>query len=101
MTALVTTLVAVLAAWALAFAGAPLLVWTAAIGVLLLALKGLGLIGTTAFAIAGTVFVALALLLNRGGASPSPRSGPRSPRTGRDSRRCRRRYRTDRSSKWA
>ncbi|MGB0220245.1 MAG: acyl-CoA dehydrogenase [Sinimarinibacterium flocculans] len=64
MTALVTTLVAVLAAWALAFAGAPLLVWTAAIGVLLLALKGLGLIGTTAFAIAGTVFVALALLLN-------------------------------------
>jgi acyl-CoA dehydrogenase len=64
MTALVTTLIALAAVWALAFVGAPLLVWTAAIGVFLVALKALGLIGTTAFAIAGTIFVALALLLN-------------------------------------
>jgi acyl-CoA dehydrogenase len=64
MTALVTTLIALAAVWALAFVGAPLLVWTAAIGVFLVALKALGLIGTIAFAIAGTIFVALALLLN-------------------------------------
>jgi acyl-CoA dehydrogenase len=64
MTALVTILIAVAAAWALAFVGAPLLVWTAAVAALLIALKVLGLIGTTAFAIAGTAFAALALLLN-------------------------------------
>jgi acyl-CoA dehydrogenase len=64
MTALVTTLIALAAVWALAFVGAPLLVWTAAIGVFLVALKALGLIGTIAFAISGTIFVALALLLN-------------------------------------
>jgi acyl-CoA dehydrogenase len=64
MTALVTTLIALAVVWVLAFAGAPLLVWTAATGVFLVALKALGLVGTTAFAIAGTLFVALALLLN-------------------------------------
>lgn len=50
--------------WLLAFIGAPLLVWTAVIGLGLFALNAAGFIGTTAFAITGSIFVVLALLLN-------------------------------------
>ncbi|MES0873951.1 acyl-CoA dehydrogenase [Sinimarinibacterium thermocellulolyticum] len=64
MTALVILLLALGAAWALAYVGAPLWVWTAALGGLLLALAALDLIGTAAFAVAGALYVALALLLN-------------------------------------
>ena len=56
--------IAVAAAWVLAYVGAPLLLWTVAAGLLLVALKLTGAIGATAFAIAGALFVALALLLN-------------------------------------
>ncbi|MDP9142462.1 MAG: acyl-CoA dehydrogenase [Pseudomonadota bacterium] len=50
--------------WILAYIGAPLLVWTAATAVLLLALKLTGVIGMTTFVIAGGLFAAVALLLN-------------------------------------
>lgn len=63
MTTLIV-IVALLAAWVLAFVGAPLLAWTAGAAVLLFALKLAGSIGVTAFAVCGAVFVLLALVLN-------------------------------------
>ncbi|MDD3761686.1 MAG: acyl-CoA dehydrogenase [Nevskiales bacterium] len=53
-----------LAAWGLAFVGAPLLVWTVAVGALLLGLGLSGAIGTTVFAVLGAVYVAAGVLLN-------------------------------------
>jgi acyl-CoA dehydrogenase len=64
MTTLAVVLFALLASWVLAFIGAPLIAWTAAAGALLVVLKAVGMLGDTAFAIAGSVFVVLALLLN-------------------------------------
>lgn len=64
MSVLTVVLVSVLTAWVLAFIGAPLIVWTAFTGALLIALKSFGFMGATAFGIAGAVFVLLALLLN-------------------------------------
>jgi acyl-CoA dehydrogenase len=55
---------AVVLAWVLAFVGAPLLVWTIAVGVILLGAEVAGVMGQTSFAICGGVFVLLALLLN-------------------------------------
>ena len=57
-------LIAIAAGWCLTFVGAPLLVWTAAIGALLVGLQATGVIGTTAFIVAGSVYAVLALLLN-------------------------------------
>ncbi|TXH04770.1 MAG: acyl-CoA dehydrogenase [Nevskiaceae bacterium] len=57
-------LLAIAAFWVLAYAGAPLLLWTAAFGLLLIALKATGAVGATAFTVGGAVYVALALLLN-------------------------------------
>jgi len=64
MITLSIVLIALSVAWGLAYVGASLLVWTAAAGILLLALHLGGVIGTTTFIIAGLLFVALALLLN-------------------------------------
>lgn len=64
MSTFALSLIAVAAFWVLAYVGAPLLVWTAAFGLLLLALKMVGALGATAFAIAGGLYLALALLLN-------------------------------------
>ncbi|MEQ1439724.1 acyl-CoA dehydrogenase [Fontimonas sp. SYSU GA230001] len=61
---LIAVAVAVAAAWCLAFVGAPLIVWTAAAGALLLALQAAGGIGATAFIVAGSIYALLALLLN-------------------------------------
>src|SRR5687767_1941433 len=58
------TLLCVAAAWALAFVGAPLFVWTLAIGGALAAAYGLGALGTTGLAVALGVFAPLALVLN-------------------------------------
>lgn len=57
-------LIALLAVWGLAYVGAPLIVWTLAAGLLLIALKLLGVLGAGGLAIAGGVYAALALLLN-------------------------------------
>jgi len=62
-----TVIVAVLAGltgWVLAFVGAPLMIWTVAVGLLLVTLKAIGAMGDSAFAIGGGLFVLLALLLN-------------------------------------
>ena len=58
------TIVAIAAFWLLAFIGAPLLVWTAAFGALLVALKTVAAMGDTAFMVSGSIYVVLALLLN-------------------------------------
>ncbi|HEX4896471.1 MAG TPA: acyl-CoA dehydrogenase [Solimonas sp.] len=64
MSSLAVSLLAFSAFWALAYAGAPLLVWTIAIGVLLVALQAVGALGTTAFAVVGGLYAVLAILLN-------------------------------------
>ncbi|MGH8455762.1 MAG: acyl-CoA dehydrogenase [Stenotrophobium sp.] len=64
MCILAIVIVAILVFWVLAFTGAPLLVWTAVIGLGLVALKLLCAMGATAFAVSGGIFVVLALLLN-------------------------------------
>lgn len=56
--------VALAAFWLLAFVGAPLLIWTAGFGALLVALDVAGSIGATAFAVSASIYVVLALLLN-------------------------------------
>lgn len=64
MSPVIVTVVAVVLFWTLAYVGAPLLLWTAATGVLLVTLKGVGVLGDTAFVVAGAVFATLAVLLN-------------------------------------
>lgn len=64
MSTLIVTLTAVAVGWVLAFLGAPLILWTAATGALLLALKASGALGATGFAVAGALYLVLALLLN-------------------------------------
>jgi len=61
---MLTVLLCVVAAWVLAFVGAPLFVWTLAIGGGLFALYGAGALGTTGLGIALMVFAPLALILN-------------------------------------
>ncbi|HUP91338.1 MAG TPA: acyl-CoA dehydrogenase [Solimonas sp.] len=60
MTVLALTLVAIAAFWTLAFIGAPLWVWTVAVGALLLPLGALGKVGVAALAL----YLLLAVLLN-------------------------------------
>lgn len=64
MTTATTVVIALAAFWLLAFVGAPLLVWTAAFGALLVALDVTGSISANAFVISGSIYVVLALLLN-------------------------------------
>ncbi|MEW6167731.1 MAG: acyl-CoA dehydrogenase [Pseudomonadota bacterium] len=64
MSTLTVILLTLAGAWALAFVGAPLIVWTAAVGVLLVALNLSGALGSVALAIVGVLYVAAALLLN-------------------------------------
>ena len=64
MSSLVVSLLAFAAFWALAYVGASLLVWSIAIGVLLVALQAVGALGTTAFAVVGGLYAVLAILLN-------------------------------------
>ncbi|HEY1077051.1 MAG TPA: acyl-CoA dehydrogenase [Fontimonas sp.] len=64
MVTLSMILAALLLAWVLAYVGAPLLIWTGACAGMLIALTLAGAIGMTALAIAGGIFVGLALLLN-------------------------------------
>ncbi len=64
MSILSVVLAALLVAWVLAYVGAPLLIWTLGAGLLLLALKAVGALGATAFAVSAAVFLALAVLLN-------------------------------------
>lgn len=61
---LIAVLVAIAAAWALAFIGVPLAVWTLAVAVYLGGLFAVGMMGTTAGIVVACVFVVLALLLN-------------------------------------
>ena len=61
---MLTALIVAAAAWLLAFVGAPLFVWTLAIGAALVALYGTGALGLVGLAIALAVFAPLALLLN-------------------------------------
>jgi acyl-CoA dehydrogenase len=64
MTGLTLTLLTLAVAWALAFIGAPLLVWTAAVGAMLLALNAMGVIGPIGLGIAAVIYLPLAVLLN-------------------------------------
>jgi acyl-CoA dehydrogenase len=61
---MLTALICVAAAWVLAFVGAPLFVWTLAIGAALFTLYGTAALGLTGLAIALAVFAPLALVLN-------------------------------------
>jgi acyl-CoA dehydrogenase len=63
MTMLITLLL-LAAAWALAYAGAPLFVWTLAIAAVPLVLHGLGAIGFTGMVVTLAIFAPVALLLN-------------------------------------
>jgi acyl-CoA dehydrogenase len=63
LTALVVV-AAVAVAWLLAFVGAPLFVWTLAIGGALFALYALGALGLTGLSVALLIFAPLALVLN-------------------------------------
>jgi acyl-CoA dehydrogenase len=64
MAVVLAALIKIAVVWVLAFIGAPLIVWTAAVGLLLIAFKLSGVIGATTFAISGTIFLVLAALLN-------------------------------------
>jgi acyl-CoA dehydrogenase len=64
MSVLTVVLIAVAAAWVMAYVGVSLLAWTVGAGALLVALRAVGALGDTALAIAGGVFVVLGLLLN-------------------------------------
>ncbi|HSW15272.1 MAG TPA: acyl-CoA dehydrogenase, partial [Solimonas sp.] len=57
-------LIAVIAAWLMAYVGVPLLAWTFAVGLLLAVMKAVGAIGATAFIVCAAIFLPLALLLN-------------------------------------
>jgi acyl-CoA dehydrogenase len=64
MIALLAVLTAVAGAWALAFLGAPLLAWTAAVALYLAGLTAVGALGAVGTVVAAVAFVPLALLLN-------------------------------------
>ncbi|MGH6961090.1 MAG: acyl-CoA dehydrogenase [Dongiaceae bacterium] len=64
MLMLIALVCIVAAAWALAFVGAPLFVWTLAFGGLIGALYGFGAVGTTGLAVALGTFTPIALILN-------------------------------------
>jgi acyl-CoA dehydrogenase len=61
---MLTALIVVVAAWVLAYVGAPLFVWTLAAGAGLFALYGTGALGATGLLIALAIFAPLALILN-------------------------------------
>ena len=69
MSTLTFVIVAAVAAfWLMAYIGAPLLVWTAAFGALLIALQLGGAIGATAFAVSAAIYVVgLAIMAMAGG----------------------------------
>lgn len=64
MSTVTLAVIAIAAFWLMAFVGAPLIVWTAAFGALLIALQFTGAIGATAFAVSGLIYVVIAALLN-------------------------------------
>lgn len=64
MFTLTAVLVGLVAFWVLAYIGAPLIVWTATVGLGLAALSLLGALGPVGSTIAAGLFVPLALLLN-------------------------------------
>ena len=64
MSGLMIFAIGLAAFWALAFIGAPLLVWTAAIGAGLIGLVAAGVLGSLGATIAAAIFVPLAALLN-------------------------------------
>ncbi len=64
MSTLTIVVVAIAAFWLMAFVGAPLILWTAAFGALLIALNLTGAIGATAFVVSGSIYVLFAALLN-------------------------------------
>ena len=61
---MLTALLIIAAAWVLAYLGAPLLAWTAAVGAVLLALYATAALGPDGLLIAFAVFAPLALVLN-------------------------------------
>jgi acyl-CoA dehydrogenase len=61
---MLTALIVIAAAWALAYVGVPLFVWTLAIGGALFTLYGIDALGATGLAIAMVVFAPVALVLN-------------------------------------
>ncbi len=64
MAILYAALIAIAAAWTLAFIGVPLLVWTLAVAIYLVGLFATGMMSATAGIVVGCVFVALAALFN-------------------------------------
>ena len=64
MSGIATALISLALHWALAYVGAPLLVWTVAIGAGLVALGASGSLGAIGTSIAALLFVPLALYLN-------------------------------------
>jgi len=64
MTALISILVAIAAAWALAYAGASLVAWSAAVAVYFVALFAAGAIGWLGLIVAAIIFVPLLTLFN-------------------------------------
>ena len=64
MLTLLAIFIAVAGFWVLAYMGAPLLVSSAAIGVYIVGLYGVGIMGPTAFAITGGIYAVLAIALN-------------------------------------
>ena len=64
MSGIATALISLALLWALAYVGAPLLVWTVAIGAGLVALGASGSLGAIGTSIAALLFVPLALYLN-------------------------------------
>jgi hypothetical protein len=61
---ILTVLACIVAAWVLAYVGAPLFAWTLAVGGLIGGLYGAGAMGTTGLAVALAIFAPLALVLN-------------------------------------
>ncbi len=64
MTGFIAFLIAVAAFWVLAYVGAPLIVWTAAVAAYLFGLWGTDLLGATGITVALVLFVPPALLFN-------------------------------------
>ncbi len=64
MTPLVLVPLVLAVIWVLAYLGAPLLIWTVAGALLLVALESLGVIGMVTFAVLGAIYAVVALLLN-------------------------------------
>ncbi|MES2488422.1 MAG: acyl-CoA dehydrogenase [Pseudomonadota bacterium] len=64
MSTVTVVALSIAAFWLMAFVGAPLIVWTAAFGALLIALQLTASIGATAFAVSGAIYVVIAAVLN-------------------------------------